>query len=73
MIAFTSGGRVHLSDGSSKWVLLPWRMHDEGSGRVFMFVLALAFSMYPALGILKKTCPVPSAVHCPIVFHFPHW
>lgn len=67
------GGRVHLSDGNSKWVLLPLRMRAEGSGWVLMFVLALAFSTYPALGILKKTCPVPSSVHCPIVFHFPHW
>lgn len=48
-------------------------MHNGGSGWAFMFVLALAFSTYPALGILKKTCPVPSSVHCPIVFHFPHW
>lgn len=38
-----------------------------------MFVLALAFSTYPVLGILKKTCPVPSPVHCPIVLYFPHW
>lgn len=49
------------------------RMLNGGSGWVFMFVLALTFSTYPALGILKKTCPVPSSVHCPIVFHFPLW
>lgn len=66
-------GRVNLSDGISKCVLLPPRMRNGGSGWVFMFVLALAFSMYPALGILKQTCPVPSSVHCSIVFHFPHW
>jgi hypothetical protein len=58
-------GRVNLSDGNSECVLLPLRMCDRGSGWVFMFVLALAFSTYPALGILKKTCPVPSSVHCP--------
>lgn len=66
------GGRANLSDGNSKCVLLPLRMCHGGSGWVFMFVLALAFSTYPALGTLKKTCPVPSSVHCPIVFHFPH-
>lgn len=59
------GGSVNLSDGDSKCVLLPLRMCSGGSGWVFMFVLALAFSTYPALGILKKTCPVPISVHCP--------
>ena len=66
-------GRANLSDGNSKCVLLPLRMRNGESGWVFMFVLALAFSTYPVLGILKKTCPVPSPVHCPIVLYFPHW
>lgn len=72
-VCFHCGGRVDLSDGDWKCVLLPPRMRNGGSGWVSMFVLAPAFSTYPALGILKKTCPVPSSVHCPIVFHFPHW
>lgn len=66
-------GRVNLSDGILNCVLLQPRMCNGGSGGVFMFVLAPALSTYPALGILKQTCPVPSSVHCSIVFHFPHW
>lgn len=31
-----------------------------------MFVLALAFSTYAALGILEKTCPVPSSAPPPL-------
>lgn len=65
------GGRVNLSDGNSKRVLLPLRMRNGGSGWVRVFVLALAFSTYPALGILKKTCPVPSSVRCPHCVPFP--
>lgn len=66
-------GRVNLSDGILNYVLLQLRMRNGGSGGVFMFALAPAFSTYPVLGILKQTCPVPSSVRCPIVFHFPHW
>lgn len=58
------GGRVNLSHGNSQCVLLPLRMRSGRSGWALVFVLALAFSTYPVLGILKKTCPVPSSVHC---------
>lgn len=58
------------------WLKMCFTASENAQGRicmVCMFVLALAFSKYPTLGILKKTCPVPSSVHCPIVFYFPHW
>lgn len=47
-------------------VLLPPRMSNRGPGQVLVFVLALAFSTYAALGILKKMCPVPSSALPPL-------
>lgn len=47
-------------------VLLQPRMSHRGPGQVLVFVLALAFSTYAALGILKKMCPVPSSALPPL-------
>lgn len=45
-------------------------MSSRGSGWVFMFALAQTFSTYAALGILKKTCPVPSSALPPLCSTF---
>lgn len=50
-------------------VLLPPRRSSRGIWMSSRFVLALAFSTYAALGILKKkkkTCPVPSSAPPPL-------
>lgn len=47
-------------------VLRQPRMSHRGPGQVLVFVLALAFSTYAALGILKKMCPVPSSALPPL-------